>query len=732
MPDIAPEASPRLSRGAHFWRFAAAGFALALALAYLAGGLRPVDRLIGDLRFSLMSREAARDLVLVEIDTHSLRKLDRWPWPRAYHAALIQRLMQAGARTIAIDVDFSAQSTAANDAALAQAIAAAKGAVALAAFVQPNAYPGKPALSTNLPLPIFREHARIGLVNIIADQDGEPREYRLQEDRLGDGLTTLAALLAESRVPARNAFAIDYSIDPASIARLSYVDVLTGKFDAAAVAGKTVLIGATALELGDRFAVPKHGILSGVEIQALAYSSLVLGRAIHPVAPGWVLAGLAVLVLGFWFGERSPRWCYAAALAASATVILLGLVLQAGFAISLDTAPWLIAIAGGALMRLVGSARRHARAAARHRLAALRQKALMEGVFKDSSEGILIAAEGGRIEIANGAAGRLLETTPSALVGRGIDSVLPGFSPAQAPPFSEMAVALPGGRALDLAVTLTRSQPAVDARNVWIVTFRDESARRAMELARDATIRELQAATAAKNEFLARVSHELRTPLSAIIGFSTIIGDQRMGPVGNAKYVEYARDIHSGGKRLLELVNDIIDIVRIEAEQYEIRPDVFEVRSLLAGSCIAVREAESCGDRTVRFEIADGAEAVLSDRVALAKVIAKLLSNAVKFTGPEGKIVLRAGTGPEQAIVFEIVDDGIGISPAALKQVTAAFSQVGGGLDRRHEGSGLGLYLAHRLMLLLGGVLEIESMPGAGTSVRLTIPEALVRTSQAA
>jgi Amt family ammonium transporter len=305
---------------------------------------------------------------------------------------------------------------------------------------------------------------------------------------------------------------------------------------------------------------------------------------------------------------------------------------------------------------------------------------------------------------------------------------------------TELAVTLPSGRGLGLTVSVTRSRPAIssgddgldDTGAVWIVTFRDESAKHAMEAARDATIRELQAATSAKNEFLARISHELRTPLSAIIGFSTMIGDQSIGPIGNSKYVEYARDIHSGGKRLLELVNDIIDITRIEAEEYEIRPDVLEVQNLLGGSCIAGRETDAGGEKNIRFEVAPGAEAIHSDRQALAKIIAKLVSNAIKFTGPQGNIVLRAAPAPDRAIVFEVADDGIGIAPSAMPHVVAAFSQVQGGLDRRHEGSGLGLYLANRLMLLLGGKLEIDSAPGRGTTVRLIIPGALIETSQAA
>ena len=731
MTDRVRQALKRGSWATLFWRglvFFCLGPALALLV--LSGAFVQVDRLLRDFNFSLWSRPAAGDLVLVEIDSRSIQKLNTWPWSRAYHAALIQRLSAAGAATIAFDVDFSAQAAPSADAALALAIAQSKSPVVLASFEQPQADMGYRA---SLPLPIFREHATVGLVNVFADDDGEPRQYRLIEDRMTGSPMTMAAVLVGAEAAKGDNFLIDYSIDPASIPRLSYVDVLTGRFDPAAVAGKKVLVGATALELGDRFAVPKHGILAGVEVQALAYSSVAGHRAIHPAGIAWTLIGLAGLVIaGIWLDGRGLRRSYFVAGPAAAVVLGLGFVLQTSFAVSLALAPWLAAIAGWSLLILIRTARRHARVALLHRAVALRQKALMEGVFNDSSEGILIANDVGRILIANAAAGRLLATEGDALIGGSVGTVLGGLALAPQPA-TEVTIDTPSGSALGLTASVSRSQAAgSDDSGVWIITFRDESARRAMEAARDATIRELQAATAAKNEFLARISHELRTPLSAIIGFSTMIGDQSLGPIGNPKYVEYARDIHGGGKRLLELVNDIIDITRIEAQQYAIRTEVLEVHSLLGGCCFAAREAEFCGEKGLRFEVAPGAEAIHSDRQALAKVIAKLLSNAIKFTGPQGNIVLRASTGPEQAIVLEVADDGIGIAPAALNNVTTAFSQVRGGLDRRHEGSGLGLYLANRLMSLLGGQLEIDSLPGRGTVVRLIIPGALIKISAAA
>jgi signal transduction histidine kinase/CHASE2 domain-containing sensor protein len=704
-------------------------FGPALVLLTLSGAFSQVDRLLGDLNFSLWSRPAANDLVLVEIDGASLQKLARWPFPRAYHAALIQRLAQAGAGEIAFDVDFSAQQKPIDDAALTQAIAQSTSPILLASFAQWSAdrfYP-------SLPLPAFREHAALGSVNMIADEDSKLRHYRLVENRLPNTPTSMALALAGYAAPVTNAFMIDYSIDPHTIPRLSYVDVVQGRFNPALIRGKKVLVGATALELSDRFAVPRYTMLAGVEIQALAYSSLAGNRMIVPAPVAWTLLGLGLLVIvGLWLDVRGVGRPRLVAGLAALGVLGLGSVLQVGFAVSLSIAPLLAAIAGWSLLTLIRTARRHAHAALLHRAAAARQKALMEGVFNDSSEGILIVDDNGAILAANRAAGSVLEAPAGALLGQKAATILGGIASTHQPEV-EITVVTPSGRTLGLTASVSRSHSgAVDDQAVWIVTFRDESAKRAMEAARDATLRELQAATAAKNEFLARISHELRTPLSAIIGFSTMIGDQSLGAVGNPKYVEYARDIHSGGKRLLELVNDIIDITRIEAEQYEIRPDVLEVRSLLGASCFAAREAEACGNKTLRFELLPGAEAIQSDRQALAKVIAKLLSNAIKFSGPKGEIVLRAFPAKDQTIVFEVADDGIGIAPAALTNVTTAFSQVRGGLDRRHEGSGLGLYLANRLMQLMGGRLEIESALGQGTTVRLSIPGALIETSQAA
>ncbi len=305
------------------WRGLAFCFCLVLALLTLSGAFTKVDRLIGDLFFSLWSRPAQSSLVLVEIDSRSLQRLNNWPWSRAYHASLIKELSQAGAAAIAFDIDFSALSSPSGDAALATAIGRSKSRVVLASFVQPDTHARAVSdYRVNLPLSMFGNLAETGLVNMVADDDGKPREYRLTEDRMPGNPPTMAAVLGGAGSAVPNAFLIDYSIDPASIPRLSYVDVMTGRYDPAVIAGKKVLIGATAFELGDRFAVPKHRILAGAEIQALAYSSIVGNRMIHPLGIAWVFLGLAVLLIG---GMGLGNLRHPHLFAGGAAVSLLGL-----------------------------------------------------------------------------------------------------------------------------------------------------------------------------------------------------------------------------------------------------------------------------------------------------------------------------------------------------------------------------------------------------------------------
>jgi signal transduction histidine kinase len=228
-------------------------------------------------------------------------------------------------------------------------------------------------------------------------------------------------------------------------------------------------------------------------------------------------------------------------------------------------------------------------------------------------------------------------------------------------------------------------------------------------------------ANRAKTEFLAAVSHELRTPLNAIIGFSETMNHAIFGPLGNATYEEYAEGILQSGRHLLGVINDILDVSRIESGRVEVEVEQVDVADTITAVLRLVDGRARERGVHLRTEPAPGLPALLGDEGHLKQILINLLSNAVKFTPEGGTVVVRAGLQADD-LVIAVEDSGIGIAPEAIPKVLEPFVQADGGLSRRFGGTGLGLPLARRLTELQGGSLELDSTPGAGTTVRLRFP----------
>ncbi|WP_395646051.1 putative bifunctional diguanylate cyclase/phosphodiesterase [Terricaulis sp.] len=264
-----------LSLGRKWLLFAVA--VAALACVQFAGGLTPLDNGLAALRATLVQREPSHDIVVVEIDAASLRAAGQWPWPRERYAQAITNLRAAGAELIGFDVDFSLRSRDHDDEALRAAIDAAPGAVVLPTFIQ--------AGSTNEPLPAMSQNAVLASVNIPVDRDGIVRHYPRGFYTGGQFQPSMGAVLAGTGYGQTASFQLDYGIRTGHIGHLSFEDVYRGRFDAQSVSGKAVLIGATALELGDEFATPHHPSYSGVYLHALGAESLRQGRALLEANP---------------------------------------------------------------------------------------------------------------------------------------------------------------------------------------------------------------------------------------------------------------------------------------------------------------------------------------------------------------------------------------------------------------------------------------------------------------
>jgi signal transduction histidine kinase len=234
---------------------------------------------------------------------------------------------------------------------------------------------------------------------------------------------------------------------------------------------------------------------------------------------------------------------------------------------------------------------------------------------------------------------------------------------------------------------------------------------------------EAELANRSKTEFLANMSHELRTPLNAIIGFSEIMRDELLGPLGDARYGQYVKDIHGSGAHLLAIINDILDLSKIEAGKHELLEETVELPAVVKSCLMLLGERAQGAGVKLSQRVPDDLRALRGDPRKIKQILLNLLANAVKFTPAGGTVTVTAERKGDGGLSFSVVDTGIGIDPAHFERVLAPFGQVDSGLGRKYEGTGLGLPLARAFAELHGGKLELASAPGEGTRVTIHLPK---------
>jgi signal transduction histidine kinase len=231
-----------------------------------------------------------------------------------------------------------------------------------------------------------------------------------------------------------------------------------------------------------------------------------------------------------------------------------------------------------------------------------------------------------------------------------------------------------------------------------------------------------EAASRMKTEFLANVSHELRTPLNSIIGFSEMIDNEAHGPIGNDRYRSYIRDINSSGQHLLGVVNDILDISKIEVGEFELQEDQVDIAEIVELSMRVIDERASRAGVILKSDISPSLPALRGDARRVRQILLNLLSNSVKFTASGGAVSVHASRAAGGGLTVSVVDTGIGIAPEDMEKAMMPFGQVDGRLNRKYEGTGLGLPLAKSLTELHDGRFTVRSAIGKGTTVTLDFP----------
>ncbi len=365
-------------------------------------------------------------------------------------------------------------------------------------------------------------------------------------------------------------------------------------------------------------------------------------------------------------------------------------------------------------------------------LKALRDAKLVDAKFRDllesTPDAILMVNITGRIILLNSRAEAVFGYARSELMGQPVEMLLPDR-------FREAHI---GHRASFFAQPRTRSMGAgldLHARRkdgtefpveISLSPLETEEGQFVSSAIRDVTERKrfertIQEASRLKSEFLANMSHELRTPLNAIIGFSEFLVDERPGPL-NAKQKEYLQDILTSGRHLLQLINDVLDLSKVEAGKMDLFPETFILSVAVEEVCSILSPLASKKNITVRKEIAPAVGNVTLDQQRFKQILYNLLSNAVKFTEDGGKVEIFAAPHDASWFRLQVRDTGIGIKPEDLGKLFIEFQQLDVGFARRYQGTGLGLALTKKLVELQKGSITVESELNKGSTFTVRLP----------
>ena len=728
-----------------------------VTLMYVAGGFEKLEWHLMDLRFEWSGRQASGGIVLVAIDAKSIRQLDTWPWPRSYYIDVLKNLHGAGADRIAFEVDFSSRTDDSVDAALGRAFAEISEAIGnrviLPIFKQfENPVAEDRELVYTSPLPIFSEVTEPAFTNVRPGADSLIRQMATAHVWKDKPVVTLPTLLAGLGPDDPSFFYIDFGIDPASIPQISFADVFAGRFDGSKVKGKNVVIGATAVELGDQLAVPRYGALPGPVLEAMAYESLVQDRAIQRIAP------VPILLLGFFISILGGPWLAAArwrkgliALAVSTIVVLAwSIAMQRGLAVSPDIGPWVVLLVLSYLYGLVRNIDRQALRIFISGMAVAHTRAVMHGMIEKSLEGIIVVGRDGKIELLNPAAARMFCRRTADVVGEKVSILFPPYEgiEAEGPRIAramenadlpiadgklrELTILRPGGTTLPVEIAISETELKVNSshplerrtehRGAFVCVVRDISERKAADAKEHQLRSDLAHASrlTAMGEMATGFAHELNQPLAAITNYmGGIVRRVEAGNIRDADLSRILREVSDQAHRAGAIIRRIRKFVNKEETPkvpIAINSTIEEVVALAKGDFLE-------HNVEINLDLADDPPFTLADPVQIQQVILNLVRNGIDAIR-EAKPALRWVTistrmAENGGVEVSVSDTGTGIPASVMPHLFEPF------FSTKESGMGIGLLVCNKIIEEHGGEIIVNSKEGVGTTISFTLASAL-------